>query len=315
MISTCNSLVVGSEIILRPKGFCNLTEVVVRAEDTKKDIERKVEIATILGTFQSTVTNFRYLRKEWQRNAEEERLLGVSLTGVMDNTLMAGKDKGLPEFLEKIREQSVATNKEWAESLGINQSAAITTQKPSGTVSQLCNTASGIHPRFSEHYIRSVRADVKDPLATFMVDKGFPYEEDFYNKSNLVFYFPMKSPEASITADEMTALDQLNLWEIYQDHWCEHKPSMTCYYSDDEFLAVGDWVWNKFDKISGISFLPRVEHSYKQAPYQAVTKAEYEDFCKKMPKGVDWTELQQYEQTDNTEGSQTLACHGGQCEL
>lgn len=292
-----------------------MTEVVVRSEDTKKDIEKKVEIATVVGTFQSTVTNFRYLRKEWKRNAEEERLLGVSLTGVMDNALMSNKEDGLPEFLEKIRQKAVDVNKEWADKLGINQSAAITTQKPSGTVSQLCDTSSGIHPRFSKYYIRAVRADMKDPLAHFMIDKGFPYEEDFYSKSNYVFYFPIKSPDASVTADEMGALDQLNLWEIYQDHWCEHKPSMTCYYSDDEFLAVGDWVWNHFDKISGISFLPRVEHTYKQAPYEAVSQEKYQEFCKKMPQGVDWTELENYEKTDRTEGVQTLACSSGQCEL
>lgn len=308
-----------SEIILRPRQFCNLTEVVVRPTDGFDDLRRKVQIAAVLGTFQSSLTDFRYLRKEWQRNAEEERLLGVSLTGIMDNPLLNNTEGDecceVMGVLIDLQNEAIKSNKKWAKSLGVNQSAAITTVKPSGTVSQLCNTASGIHPRFSEYYLRAVRADKKDPLAQFMIDKGFPYETDFYGENNYVFYFPIKSPEGSITADDMTGVDQLDLWETYQEYWCEHKPSMTCYYDEDEFLAIGDWIWNNFNKVSGISFLPRAEHTYKQAPYQALTGAEYLEWVEKIPKRVDWTELESYEGSDYTTGSQEMACSAGQCEI
>lgn len=309
-----------SEIILRPRGFCNLTEVIVRPDDSIDGLRRKVEIATILGTFQSSLTDFRYLRKEWRKNAEEERLLGVSLTGIMDHPRLSSYtqnegDKNLSEVLNTLREHSIKVNKEWSEKIGINQSAAITCVKPSGTVSQLCNTASGIHPRFSDYYLRAVRTDKKDPLAHFMIDKGFIWEEDVYNNDNYVFFFPIKSPEDSLTADNVGAMDQLALWEVYQNHWCEHKPSMTCYYNDDEFLAIGNWVWNRFDKISGISFLPRSEHVYQQSPYQKITKEEYEEYLSQMPVDIDWTELVEYEGDDFTEGGQILACHGGSCEI
>lgn len=303
-----------SEIVLRNKQFCNLTEVVVRPEDTLKTLKNKVRLATILGTFQSTLTDFRYLRKKWKENTEEERLLGVSMTGIMDHPVMSGGDQ-LKEWLRELKQVAIETNKEYAEKLGINQSTSITAVKPSGTVSQLVDSASGIHPRFSEYYIRTVRADKKDPLATFMIDKGFYAEEDQMNPSNWVFHFPMKAPESCVTAENMGAIEQLSLWKTYQDEWCEHKPSMTCYYTDDEFMRVGQWVWENFNDISGVSFLPVSDHVYAQAPYMPVSKEEYEEWVNKMPKNVDWTELEQYEKEDNTVSSQTLACVGGSCEI
>jgi len=306
-----------SEIILRPYQFCNLTEVVVRPSDDMDELRRKVKIATILGTLQSTLTNFRYLRKIWKKNTEEERLLGVSLTGIMDHPILGDVySTVLGERLDELRELSVSVNKEWAEMLGIPQSAAITCVKPSGTVSQLVDSASGIHPRYSKYYLRTVRADRKDPLAQFMVEKGFYYEEDVMNNSNLVFYFPMSSPYTAITANDMTCREQLDLWHIYQEHWCEHKPSMTAYYRDDEFLQAGDWIWSNFDSISGVSFLPYSEHTYAQAPYQPVDEATYKEWLEKMPKDIDWEELAVFEGgIDNTTGSQELACVGNSCEL
>jgi len=282
-----------------------------------KKFKRKARVATILGTLQATLTNFRYLRKKWQQNCEEERLLGVSMTGIMDNELTNGHrgfDR-LKSTLDSLREYTIEVNKEWSQELGIEQSTAIQCVKPSGTVSQLTDTASGIHPRFSQYYLRTIRADRKDPLAHFMIDKGFYYENDKMSDSNYVFYFPVKAPEGCVTADDMGAISQMELWEVYQDHWCEHKPSMTCYYTDDEFLALGQWVWDRLDKISGVSFLPVVEHTYQQAPYQAVDKETYEEWLASMPKNVDWSELGLYEEEDRTEGSQEFACSGGSCEL
>jgi len=268
----------------------------------------------VLGTLQSTLTDFRYLRKIWKKNAEEERLLGVSLTGIMDSNITNTADAG--DLLDRLREHSVEVNKEWAEKIGIPQSAAITCVKPSGTVSQLVDSASGIHPRYSKYYLRTVRADRKDPLARFMADKGFYYEVDQMNDTNLVFYFPMKSPDSAVTADDVGCLEQLQLWETYQDHWCEHKPSMTAYYRDSEFLAAGQWIWDKFDKVSGISFLPYSDHTYPQAPYQPVDEETYKEWLTRMPKDVDWEELGAYEAgEDHTEGSQELACVGGSCEI
>jgi ribonucleoside-diphosphate reductase alpha chain len=306
-----------SEIVLRSNQVCNLSEVVIRPQDTLDDLKRKVRIAAILGTLQSTLTNFRYLRKIWQKNTEEERLLGVSLTGIMDHPELNGSDLdvSLSAALEQLKQVAIDTNKEFADKLGIQQSAAITCVKPSGTVSQLVDSASGIHPRYSEYYLRTVRADVKDPLAQFMQDQGFYHEQDVMSPSNLVFYFPMKSPDGVHTASTLPAMEQLRMWEQYQDHWCEHKPSMTCYYREDEFLEVGQWVWDNFDKISGISFLPYSDHVYKQAPYQPCTKEVYEEWCEKMPKDVNWALLAEYENTDMTTGSQELACVGSNCEI
>ena len=303
-----------SEIILRPYQFCNLSEVVVRAIDTKQTLRVKVKHATVLGTLQATLTDFRYLRNIWKRNTEEEALLGVSLTGIMDCSITNGSagEAATAKFLSELREIAVETNKVMAEKLGINQSTAITCVKPSGTVSQLTDSASGIHPRFSEYYIRTVRADKKDPLATAMISSGFPYEEDVMNNSNWVFSFPQKSPPGSVTVDDLGSIEQLNLWKIYQDNWCEHKPSMTCYYNDDTFFEVCQWIWKNFDKVSGISFLPQSEHVYRQAPYQKITKEDYDILNSKFPKGMEW-DLE--ESDDNTEGSQTLACVAGVCEL
>jgi ribonucleoside-diphosphate reductase alpha chain len=303
-----------SEIILRPAQLCNLSEVVVRPDDTPESLMRKVRIATILGTLQATLTNFRYVRSIWRKNTEEERLLGVSLTGIMDNVLLSGRGnkEDLKSLLERMKLCSVEVNKEYAEMLGINQSTAITCIKPSGTVSQLVDSASGIHPRYSSYYIRRVRADSTDPLCDILKDAGVPWEADVMSKNALVFSFPKKAPEDAVVASAMSAKEQLELWEIYQDHWCEHKPSMTCYYRDTEFLEIGQWVYNKFDKISGISFLPYSDHVYKQAPYEPITKGEYEATAKNFPTQFNW-DLK--EQRDNTEGVQTLACVAGACEI
>ena len=303
-----------SEIILRPYQFCNLSEVIVRADDTLQTLKEKVRVATILGTLQATLTDFRYLRNIWKKNTEEEALLGVSMTGIMDCKLTNGStgEAALGKLLSTLRGVAVETNKHWAEALGINQSVAITCVKPSGTVSQLTDSASGIHPRFSEYYIRTVRADKKDPLATAMIEAGFPHEEDVMNNSNWVFAFPQKAPDKAVTVESMGAMEQLRLWKTYQDSWCEHKPSMTCYYNDDNFFAVCQWIWENFDSVSGISFLPEAEHVYKQAPYQKIDKVTYQKLLKEMPKQFEW-DIEETE--DNTEGMQTLACVAGVCEI
>tara|TARA_R110002153_G_scaffold197309_2_gene350808 strand:+ start:7254 stop:9131 length:1878 start_codon:yes stop_codon:yes gene_type:complete len=304
-----------SEIILRPNQFCNLSEVVVRSEDTLEILKEKVRQATILGTLQSTLIDFRYLRPVWRKNTEEEALLGVSLTGIMDHKTMSGtKPEVLKHWLTQLKEVSIETNKVWAKRLGVNQSTAITCVKPSGTVSQLVNSASGIHPRFSPYYIRTVRADAKDPMAKYMVESGFPYEVDVTKSTTLVFSFPVRSPIGSVCAKEVGALGQLELWKIYSEYWCEHKPSITVYYSDDEFFAVCDWLWNNFDIVSGIALLPRSEHVYTQAPYQEITKEEYDEAAKAMPV-FDWEALAEYEFEDTTTGSQELACVGTSCEF
>jgi ribonucleoside-triphosphate reductase len=303
-----------SEIILRPNQFCNLSEVVVRAEDTVEDLRRKVRLATILGTLQATLTDFRYLRKVWQTNTQEESLLGVSLTGITDSRLTSGVSDDTAALLTELKQVAIDTNKTWSARLGIPQSAAITCVKPSGTVSQLVNSASGIHPRFSEYYIRTVRADKKDPMAMYMVDAGFPCETDVTKESTWVFAFPVKSPKNSITVDDVSALEQLRLWKQYQDAWCEHKPSVTIYYTDDEFLDVCSWVWKNFDSMSGISLLPKSDHAYQQAPYQQIDKETYENLAAEMPT-FDWENLAKFETIDMTTGSQELACTGNQCEL
>lgn len=307
-----------SEIVLRSKSFCNLTEVVVRNNDTLETLKNKVRLATILGTFQSTLTKFRYLSSIWKKNCEEERLLGVSLTGIMDNPYMNGKngEKLLKEWLVALRLTAIETNKEWADKLGINQAAAITCVKPSGTVSQLVDSASGIHPRYAPYYIRTVRADKKDPLAQLMVDKGFPVEEDIMKpETGLVFSFPVESPPESVFRDDMTAIEQLELWKIYQEKYCEHKPSITVYVEEDEWMLVGAWVYEHFDCISGVSFLPKENHTYAQAPYQEIDQEEYDILLKDMPMDIDWTELAAYENEDRTEGIKEYACTGTSCEF
>jgi ribonucleoside-diphosphate reductase alpha chain len=303
-----------SEIILRPYQFCNLTEVVVRAEDTVADLANKVRIATILGTFQSTLTHFPYLRKIWQKNTEEERLLGVSLTGILDNPWMGRVCESTTQSLEYLRDVSITTNNEFANTLGINQSTAITCVKPSGTVSQLVNSASGIHTRHSPYYVRRVRGDKKDPLTKFLTDSGIPTEDCVMRPdSTAVFSFPVKAPEASRTRVDLTAMQHLDLWLMYQRHWCEHKPSVTISVKEDEWMDVGAWVWRNFDEISGISFLPWDGGSYRQAPYEECTKEQYEELKAKMPETIDWDNLK--EEDDNVEGAQTLACVAGHCEI
>ena len=306
-----------SEIILRPYQFCNLTEVVVRAEDTMADLIRKVKLSSILGTFQSSLTDFKYLRKVWKDNTEEERLLGVSLTGIMDNTLLnSSNDPHLDTRLEDLKKVAIQTNKEYADRLNIPQSTAITCVKPSGTVSQLVDSASGIHARHSKYYIRTVRGDKKDPLTQFMVEKGVPAEDDITQPENTtVFSFPIESPSDSVTRNDTSAVEQLNLWLTYQKFWCEHKPSVTITVKEDEWLDVGAWVYNNFDNVAGISFLPHSDHTYKQAPYQECSKKEYLDLLKKMPKKLDWQELIDYEVEDSTRGGQELACSADACEI
>ena len=305
-----------SEIILRPYQFCNLTEVVVRATDTYDSLARKVKLATILGTIQSSFTKFPYLRKVWQRNTEEERLLGVSLTGIMDNPLMTMKNKGLESTLAKLREVAVETNAEWAERLKINASVAITCVKPSGTVSQLVDSASGIHARHSPYYIRTVRGDNKDPLTQFMIDQGIPNEPCvFKGDTTTVFSFPVMSPNRAVTRNDMTAIEQLEMWLTYQRYWCEHKPSVTISVRDDEWLTVGAFVYEHFDEMSGVSFLPHSDHTYQQAPYQDCTRDEYKALLKSMPKQINWDALSEYEQEDNTVAMQTMACSGDVCEI
>ena len=307
-----------SEIILRDREFCNLTEVVVRNDDTLETLKEKVRLATILGTWQSTLTNFRYLSGDWKKNCEEERLLGVSLTGVMDNDLTNGRkgsDK-LAKLLEELRKVAVETNKQYAKKLGINQSAAITCVKPSGTVSQLVDAASGIHARHSDYYVRTVRADNKDPLCQFMKDKGFPHEACVMKPEHVtVFSFPVHSPKSSVKRDEISAIDQLEHWLIYQRHWCEHKPSVTISVKEHEWMRVGAWVYDNFDEVSGISFLPFSEHTYKQAPYQDIEEEEFDILTKAMPTAIDWSRLQEFEKEDTTTGSKELACTAGVCEM
>ena len=306
-----------SEIILRPKQFCNLSEVVVRAEDTPETLERKVELATILGTIQSCFTDFKGISRQWTRNTEEERLLGVSLTGIMDNKLLSNTTKdNLPSLLSNLRLTAVSTNRKWAKLLNIEPSAAITCVKPSGTVSQLVNAASGIHPRHNDYYIRTIRADKKDPLTQFLIDQGFPYEDAMEKPDSMaVFLFPMKSPTGAITRNKISATQHLTLWQIYAMYWCEHKPSITVSVKEKEWLNVGSFVYDNFDNMSGVSFLPMTEHTYKQAPYQDCTKEQYKELLDKMPTGVDWEELSAYEKEDLTVGSQELACTADSCEV
>ena len=303
-----------SEIILRDREFCNLTEVIVRPEDTVESLTRKVKLASILGTWQASLTHFPYLSSEWKKNCEEEALLGVSLTGILDNKMMS-KSPNLSSILEGLKSVAESTNLEWASRIGINPAAAITCVKPSGTVSQLTDAASGIHARHNEYYIRTVRADRKDPLCQMMIEMGFPHEPCVMKPDHtMVFSFPMKA-EGSVTRNDLTAIEHLELWLTYQRHWCEHKPSITITVREHEWMEVGAWVYKHFDEISGISFLPHSDHSYRQAPYQDCSKEEYEKALSQMPENVDWSLLSHYEKEDNTKGTQTFACSGDKCEV
>jgi ribonucleoside-diphosphate reductase alpha chain len=301
------------EIILRSKGLCNLSEVVIREKDTLVDLKEKVRVATIIGTFQSTLTNFRYLRSDWRRNQEEERLLGVSMTGIMDHPVLSKPTEETIKWLTELREYAIQTNKEWADKLGIPQSAAITTVKPSGTVSQLVGCSSGIHPAYSQHYIRTVRMDNKDPLTVFFKTAGVPNEPDVTKPSDItVFSFPQKGTQSGVTRNETNAIEQLKLYSVYQKHWTEHNPSITVYYKDDEFLNIGAWIYNNFSDVSGVSLLPHSDHVYKQAPYQEITKEQYDTFVASFPT-IDWGNLK--EEEDTTTGTQELSCVSGVCEV
>lgn len=303
------------EIALRSAGLCNLTEVVVRPEDDLKSLRRKVRIATILGTIQSTYTDFRYVRNIWKKNAEEERLLGVSLTGIYDNKLMADGER-VSDTLEKLKEYAVEVNEEWAEKLGINPAAAITTVKPSGTVSQLVNSASGIHPRHSRWYVRTIRQDNKDPLTQFLKDQGVPHEPCVMKpETTTVFSFPVESPEDAVVRDQVDAVDHLNLWNVYNTYWAEHQVSVTVSVEENEWPRVGAWVYDNFDSLTGVSFLPYDGGTYRQAPYQTISKEEYKELMKGMPKSLDWSKLSDYEKEDTTTASHELACVGTSCEI
>lgn len=305
-----------AEAILRPFGLCNLTEVVVRENDTEESLQEKIKLATILGTIQADMTNFRYLRKIWKKNAEEEALLGVSLTGIMDNSILSNKTNDcLPDILCRLKNYAISINKEFSKKIHINQAAQVTLTKPSGTISQLVNSSSGIHPRFSEYYNRGIRIDRKDPISKVLIDSNIPYEEDHMNQTNYVFSFPIKSPKGSIFIKDMDAIMQLEHWLIYAENWCEGNPSCTIYVKEDEWLRVGSWVYDNFDKIGGLSFLPLSNHNYKQQPYIEITEEEYIKLHEKMPKEISWNLLYKYESEDNTAGSQELACVGGACEL
>jgi ribonucleoside-triphosphate reductase (thioredoxin) len=301
------------EIILRPYGLCNLSEVVVRADDTVASLREKVRLATIIGTFQSTLTDFRYLRPVWKHNAEEERLLGVSQTGIMDNPALLYNNGNLETMLEELKQHAITTNKTLADGLGIAQSVSITTVKPSGTVSQLVDSASGIHPRYSSYYLRTVRADKKDPLAQFLRTEGVPVEDDVTKPGTTdVFTFPVESPGGSLTRHQVSALDQLEHYKIFKKHWCEHNPSITVYVRENEWLDVGAWVYKNFNEIGGVSFLPFSDHIYKQAPYTEITEKDYDEFCEQMPM-INWNQFK--EATDFTTASQEMACIGGTCEV
>ena len=303
------------EILLRDREFCNLTEVIVRPNDTQESLARKIRLATILGTFQASLTNFPFLSSEWRKNCEEEALLGVSLTGIMDCEMMYAGDGALVALLEGFKQVAIDTNKEWAKKIHINPSAAITTCKPSGTISQLCNTASGIHTRHSEYYVRTVRADNKDPLCRMMKDMGFPCEPCVMKPEyTTVFSFP-QSAVGSVTRKDMTAIEHLRLWLTYKRHWTEHNPSITVTIKEDEWMEVGAWVYENFDEVCGVSFLPEDSGSYRQAPYQECNKEQYETLLSKMPQDVDWDLLKNYEKEDTTIGSQELACSAGGCEI
>lgn len=307
-----------AEINLREYGLCNLSEIIVEADDTLESLLDKVETATIFGTLQSTLTRFKYLRKIWKDNAEDERLLGVSLTGQFSHPVLNGSE-GLDktaEWLNKMREHAILVNAKYAKSLKINPSASITTVKPSGTVSQLTNSASGMHPWHSEYYIRSVRADNKDPLTQFMKDHSIPCEPDVMAPDTTsVFSFPIKAPAGAIVADNLTAIEHLEIWKVYKQNWTEHNPSITVSVDEHEWVEVANWVYDNFDDVGGISFLPKSNHTYKQAPYQECTKEEYEEILSKMPASIRWQDLALYEYEDNTSGSQTLACTSGSCDI
>jgi ribonucleoside-diphosphate reductase alpha chain len=304
-----------SEIILRPYQFCNLTEVIVRDTDTLQDLMYKVRVASILGTWQSTMTTFPYLRKIWEKNTAEERLLGVSLTGIYDHKLLNDPDdKALPARLEMLKNEAIIANEVTASALNIPVSAAITCVKPSGTVSQLCGTASGIHPQHAQYYIRRVRSDKKDPLTAFMIEQGIPSEPCVMRPdSTTVFSFPMKAPESAVTRDDVSSIAHLNLWKVYQLNWCEHKPSVTISVNEEDWPAVGAWVYRNFDICTGVSFLPMDGGTYRQAPYETCTEQEYNELLAKMPVNINWDELK--ENDDNVEGAQQLACVSGVCDL
>jgi ribonucleoside-diphosphate reductase alpha chain len=306
-----------SEILLRPAQCCNLREVVIRSDDTYDSLIKKVKIATILGTLQATLTDLRYVRPIWKKNMEEERLLGVSLTGIMDSKFFSTNNYDLQEGLRSLKEHARTINEEWANRLGINVSTAITCIKPSGTVSQLVNSASGIHPRFSHHYIRTVRVDKRDPIYNFLKSEGVPVEDELLHPdSTAVFSFPVKSPDTSVLVKDRNAIEQLELWKVYAEHWCEHKPSITVYVKENEWLEVGAWCYKNFDILSGVSFLPYSGHTYEQAPYQEITEESYQQAVDKFPREIHWERLKDFESEDTTSIQPELACSaGGSCDI
>ena len=310
-----------SEILLRPKQFCNLTEIIVRQDDTLASLKEKTKHASFLGTLQASLTDFKFLSSRWRYNCEDEALLGVSMTGCCDHPLLkahhlsAVQETKLVSWFRELKQEAIKVNEHTAKQLGINPATAVTCVKPSGTVSQLCNTSSGLHPRYAPYYIRRVRNDIKDPLCQFMMDQGIPYEIDKVNPSTMVFSFPMASPKDSLVVADVGAVDQLKTWQLYNDEFTEHKPSVTIYYTDDEFVDTVAYVWEHFDSMSGISFLPFSDAKYEQAPYEEIDQTTYKKLEKSMPQHIDWTKLANYETSDNTSVQPELACHGGACEL
>ena len=308
-----------SEILLRDRQFCNLSEVVIREGDSFEDVQEKVRVATIIGTMQSSLTDFNFLSKVWTSNCEEERLLGVSLTGIMDHEVFSGQVEECPgqlsQWLRQLQKTSVETNREFAEAISVNPSTAITCVKPSGTVSQLVDCSPGIHPRFSRHYIRTIRGDKKDPISQFMIDQGVQCEQDVTKDSHWVFSFARTTPKDAITATEISAIQQLDLWKVYAENWCHHKPSCTIYVEEGEWLKVGSWIYDNFHLVSGLSFLPKSHHVYRQAPYQAISRDTYEQLIESEKKELDWSILPAYEHEDNTTGSQEYACTAGVCDI
>lgn len=305
-----------SEIILRPKQFCNLTEVVIRPYDNKTSLKRKVRQAAILGTIQSACTRFTYLDADWKKNCEDERLLGISFTGIYDSKLMSDPTSGLAILLDELRTIAKETNREWADKLGISYAKSLTCCKPSGTTSCVAGTSSGIHPRYSDYYIRRVRIDTDNPLCVFMKDNGLPNEIDLHHPdTTTIFAFPTKAPENSYTYKNYNPIDHLELWMHYQKHWCDHKPSVTINYTDDSFMDIGQWVFNNWDWVSGISFLPHTDHVYEQAPFEEISEEAYLESIKQVPNDIDWSRLSSYEVEDTTVNSHSLACTGGACEL
>jgi ribonucleoside-diphosphate reductase alpha chain len=304
-----------SEIVLQPYSFCNLTGAAIRPEDTLEDIKKKVRVATIIGTWQATVTDFDYLRKVWQSNVEDERLLGVCLAGIMDHPVLSQTTEESARWENELRELAWEVNKSIAEDIGINTTASVTAIKPAGNSGELYDVASGIHPRYAPYYIRSIRQSNGDPMTEFLKATGIPHEVSVQNARDSIFYFPVKSPEGAICAKDRTAIQQLEHWLHMKRNYATHTISATVYVREHEWIAVGAWVYDNFNEVTGLSFLPYDDHIYQQAPYTPCSAEDYEKARGKMPEEIDWSLLKHFEQSDSTTVSQEFACTGGSCAL